>query len=63
MDHIFLQPNSEESLLLGRYENQRERFIESISIIQSLSTNLLTREDKENLFKHFGKKYLDAFYG
>jgi len=63
MDHIFLQPNSEDSLLLGRYESQRERFIESISIIQSLSTNLLTREDKENLFKHFGKKYLDAFYG
>jgi hypothetical protein len=63
MDHIFLQPNPEGSLSLGRYENQRERFIESISIIQSLSANLLTREDKEKLFKHFGKKYLDAFYG
>ena len=63
MDQIFLEPNSEDSLLLGRYENQRERFIVSISIIQSLSTNLLTREDKEKLFKHFDKKYLDAFYG
>ena len=63
MDHIFLQPNPEGSLSLHRYENQRERFIESISIIQSFSANLLTREDKEKLFKHFGKKYLDAFYG
>jgi hypothetical protein len=63
MDQIFLQPNSKDSLLLGRNESQRKRFIESISIIQSLSTNLLTRKDKENLFKHFSKKYLDAYYG
>jgi hypothetical protein len=63
MDQIFLKSRQESAPLLGRYESQRARFIESISIIQSFSSNPLTRVDKQNLFKHFGKKYLDSFYG
>lgn len=63
MDQIFLQTNLKNSDSLGRYESQRERFIEAISLIQDVSTNPLSREDKERLFKHFNKKYLDAFYG
>lgn len=63
MDQIFLQTNLKDSDSLGRYESQKERFIEAISLIQDVSTNPLSREDKERLFKHFNKKYLDAFYG
>jgi hypothetical protein len=63
MDQIFLKFELPESNSLGRYESQRIRFINSISLIQSLSMNRLTREDKNRLFKHFNKKYLDAFYG
>ena len=33
------------------------------NVVVRVATVNATKLDKENLFKHFGKKYLDAFYG
>jgi DNA modification methylase len=63
MDNIFLDDSDTSNTTTDRYENQRDRFIRSISLIHSISTDLLTRENKESLFKHFDKKYLESFYG
>ena len=62
MDAIFLKNDNNLTPDSGRYEQKRDRFINAIDVIHAFAVYPLTRVDKEELFKHFNKNYLDSFY-
>jgi putative DNA methylase len=62
MDNIFMEFNSKKIEKFDRYDSQKNLFTKAIPLIQAISTSSLIIEDKQILFKHFDKKYLDVFY-